>query len=46
MPFTPVRTEMRGLSTFTYYAAIVGPLYAKYRASTYVYQVGVTPVTV
>ena len=46
MPFTPVRTELRGLSTLTYYAAIVGPLYAKYRASTYVYEVGVTPVTV
>jgi hypothetical protein len=46
MPFTPVRTEMRGLSTFTYYAAIIGPLYAKYRASTYVYEIPITPVTV
>lgn len=46
MPFTPIRTEMRGLSTLTYYAAIVAGLSANYRASTYVYEVGVTPVSV
>ena len=44
MPFTAVRSQQVALSDVTYYAAIVGGLFARYRASTLVYEVTVVPV--
>jgi hypothetical protein len=44
LPFTAVRTSINGLNTQTIFAAVVAGLYARYRASTYIYEIAVTPV--